>query len=111
MAQQHGERPLRTKLTAEVSQLRTRYTNDPPPSSSTGGGLNPETDHDLPQIRSRCSYGTGQAMLLAAYVVALATLRTAEAHGWLEVPPSRNYLANGHGNFWDPMSLNRWARA
>lgn len=45
-------------------------------------------------------------LLLA--LVAITALRTANAHGWIMQPASRNLMAEGEDNFYQQMSLNRW---
>ena len=88
--------------------------NDPSDESSLASGPPAQSrSPDRPHCRGRSdrcprhssSWG---AILAGVCLLALGGPHLAEAHGWLEVPASRNFLANGQNNFWEPMSLNRW---
>lgn len=105
MDQSHGFKSLFNTQHASATDPSEwgTFAGGPRPQSRNPGSPHSKRRPD----RCQKYYSSCGSFLAGVCLLALGTPRLVEAHGWLEVPASRNFLANGQNNFWEPMSLNK----
>ena len=87
-----------------ISSIDTCMSSKPTARSSHNNGLGRKQQNMSKRIQL---LSTWHIALVGLSLLRFNALITVEAHGWLELPAARNYLAKGVNNFWEPMSLNR----